>query len=85
MANASMFSDERAYQSQRENREDLEARRANKLRARLGWKAGIGGRLKRMQWTMYWQLKERHDAQSAQTVAGIWASRGRQATGVHQI
>lgn len=32
---------QRAYQSQQESREDLEARRPNKLRTRLGWKAGI--------------------------------------------
>ena len=73
---------QRAYQSQRESREDLDARRINKLRTRLGWKAGIfhpaGGRPKGMHWATYWRLKDSHDTQSAQIVGGIWASLGRQ-------
>ena len=49
-----------AYESQRENTVDLMARRANKIRARLGWDAGIlnstGQKPKGMRWQSYWQL-----------------------------
>lgn len=69
---------QRAYQSQRESREDLEARRINKVRARLGWKAGIfnpaGGKPKGMHWATYWRLKDNHDTQAERIVAGIRAS-----------
>ncbi|MDO8311734.1 MAG: hypothetical protein Q7T25_07325 [Sideroxyarcus sp.] len=76
---------ERAYQSQRESTEDRQARRNNKLRARLGWKAGIfnpaGGRPKGMHWKTYLRLKDCHDAHAEQILGGIWASLGRQAPG----
>ena len=49
-----------AYESQRENDTDLIARRAEKIRARLGWDAGIlnptGQRPKGMRWQTYWRL-----------------------------
>jgi hypothetical protein len=79
---------QRAYQSQQESREDLEARRANKLRARLGWKTGIfnpaGGKPKGMHWMTYWRLKDSHDAHAQQILGGIYASLGRQPLGAHQ-
>ena len=78
---------QRGYQSQRESREDLESRRVNKLRARLGWKAGIfnsaGGKPKGMHWTTYWRLKDGHDAHAQQILGGIYASLGRQPLGAH--
>ena len=49
-----------AYCSQRENQTDLAARRANKIRDRLGWDRGIlnlpGGRPKGMHWRTYMGL-----------------------------
>lgn len=54
-----------AYQSQRETQPDLAARRADKLRKRLGWKAGIlnpsEGKPKGMHWRTYWRLRTLHD------------------------
>ena len=78
---------QRAYQSQRESPDDRQARRANKLRARLGWKAGIfnpaGGKPKGMHWATYWRLKDSHDAHAQQILGGIYASLGRQPLGAH--
>jgi hypothetical protein len=49
-----------AYESQREDAVDLMARRAEKIRARLGWDAGIlnltGQKPRGMRWQSYWQL-----------------------------
>lgn len=49
-----------AYPSQREDAADLMARRAEKIRARLGWDAGIlnstGQKPKGMRWQTYWRL-----------------------------
>ena len=71
---------QRGYQSQRESREDLESRRVNKLRARLGWKAGIfnlaGGKPKGMHWTTYWRLNDSYYVQAQQILTGIYASLG---------
>jgi len=50
-----------AYQSQSETADDRLLRKANKLRARLGWEPGVinppGGRPKHMRWAMYERLR----------------------------
>ena len=55
-----------AYATQKEDAGDRASTKANKLRKRLGWPAGIahgdGGKPKGMHWATYWQLKSRHDA-----------------------
>ena len=76
---------QRAYESQREKPEDRVARQVNKLRARLGWKAGIfnpaGSRPKGMHWTTYWRLKDRHDTSAQQILDVMWASWSRETPG----
>jgi hypothetical protein len=53
------------YAMQKEGAGDCAASRANKLRKRLGWDAGIlngnGGRPKGMHWKTYLRLKAEHD------------------------
>lgn len=53
------------YATQKEGAGDRAASRANKLRKRLGWDAGIlngnGGRSKGMHWKTYLRLKAEHD------------------------
>jgi hypothetical protein len=55
-----------AYASQRETDDDRAARRAEAIRRRLGWKAGIlngeGGKPKGMHWHTFSRLKAEHDA-----------------------
>ena len=54
------------YATQKEGAGDRASIRANKLRKRLGWEAGIlngdGGKPKGMHWTTYQRLKDHHDA-----------------------
>lgn len=54
-----------SYATQKEGAGDRAASRANKLRKRLGWDAGIlngnGGRPKGMHWKTYLRLKSEHD------------------------
>lgn len=54
------------YATQKEGAGDRATTRADKLRKRLGWEAGIlngsGGKPKGMHWKTYQQLKSRHDA-----------------------
>jgi hypothetical protein len=54
-----------AYASAREDISDRAARRADKLRARLGWKPGIlnlnGGKPKWMRWRTFEPLAAEHD------------------------
>lgn len=70
-----------AYKSQRETPDDRATRRANKLRERLGWQAGIlnhaGGKPKGMHWQTFWRMQASHDAHVMQALAGIWAKLGR--------
>ncbi|NDP39901.1 MAG: hypothetical protein GZ093_14315 [Rhodoferax sp.] len=53
------------YASQKEGVGDRSGRRADKLRKRLGWEAGIlngdGGKPKGMHWVTYQRLKAEHD------------------------
>lgn len=54
------------YESQRESYDDRAMRRADNIRRKLGWKAGIanpaGGKPKGMHWRTYERLKSKHDA-----------------------
>jgi hypothetical protein len=54
------------YATQKEGAGDRAATRADKLRKRLGWEAGIlngqGGKPKGMQWETFLRLKSQHDA-----------------------
>jgi hypothetical protein len=64
-----------AYTSSRKNSEDRACQRAAKLRARLGWEAGIlrgaGGKPKWMRWPTFERLVAQHDAISTQLVGAI--------------
>jgi hypothetical protein len=54
-----------AYESQRETAGDRAIRRADAIRHRLGWQAGIlnpdGWKPKGMHWRTFWRLKAEHD------------------------
>ena len=54
------------YATQKEGAGDRASTKTNKLRKRMGWKAGIfngdGGRPKGMHWKTYHRLKSHHDA-----------------------
>jgi hypothetical protein len=69
-----------AYPSQRENPDDRAARRADKIRARLGWEAGIinpdGEKPKGMHWRTFLRLKAEHDRQVAVSLEGMMARMG---------
>ena len=65
-----------AYKSERESDTYRLYRKADKIRERLGWGAGIalpdGGKPKRMHWKTFYRMKARHDA-TAQRVCGLTA------------
>jgi len=69
-----------AYRSQREAPDDRATRRADKLRDRLGWEAGIlngeGWKPKGMHWRTYGRMKASHDAHVMQALAGMAAKLG---------
>ena len=54
-----------AYDSQRENEHDRLAQKANKIRERLGWEAGIlnghGWKPKGMHWKTFERLEAQHN------------------------
>ena len=64
-----------AYESQREDAVDLMARRADKIRARLGWGAGIlnptGQKPKGMRWHTYERLYSEHETFTQIALNGI--------------
>lgn len=64
-----------AYPSQREAAYDRQARRADKIRARLGWEPGIlngeGGKPKGMRWQTFERLTAEHDAFVGESLAGM--------------
>ncbi len=66
-----------AYSSQRETFDDRAARRANKIREKLGWKLGIlnsnGYKPKGMHWSTFERLTTQHDSFRSITLAGIVA------------
>ena len=69
-----------AYQCQRETDDDRAMRRADTIRRRLGWEAGIlngnGIKPKRMHCATFERLKARHDALANQSLAGVMAKFG---------
>lgn len=64
-----------AYPSQRESADDRAARRADRIRARLGWEPGIlngeGGKPKGMRWRTFERLSAEHDAFVGKSLAGM--------------
>lgn len=66
-----------AYRSQRETDDDRAARRADKLRARLGWEPGIlnghGDKPKGMHWRTFERLEASHDSHVNAALAGMAA------------
>jgi hypothetical protein len=64
-----------AYTCQRESDDDRAARRADTIRERLGWQAGIlnpsGTKPKGMHRRTYWRLKDQHDEFAGAVMAGI--------------
>jgi len=64
-----------AYPCQREAADDRAARRADRIRERLGWKAGIlnpnGWKPKGMHWRTFERLKARHDDFVGVSLAGM--------------
>ena len=69
-----------AYRTQREQPSDLAASRAEKIRKRLGWTAGIlsgnGGKPKGMHWSTYWRLQSLHTLHAGKSVAAMRAKFG---------
>ena len=63
------------YASQREAEDDRARRRAEKIRRRLGWPAGIanpsGGKPKGMHWRTFERLTAVHDACAEASLAGV--------------
>lgn len=70
-----------AYQCQKETQEDRNIRRAETLRERLGWAAGIlnhaGGKPKGMHWQTFWRLQARHDQHAQRALAAMWVALGK--------
>ena len=64
-----------AYECQRETDDDRAARRADTIRKRLGWEAGIlngeGDKPKGMHWRTFGRLKAEHDAYVGVSLAGM--------------
>lgn len=68
------------YQSTRETPDDQATRRADKIRKRLGWEAGIlngnGSKPKGMQWTTFDRMERQHDADVNAALLGLTARLG---------
>ena len=66
---------ELAYKCQGEPYYDRQARRADKIREKLGWESGIfndaGWKPKGMHWETFWRLKGEHDAYVNQSLTAI--------------
>lgn len=66
-----------AYRSQREAADDRATRRAEKLRTKLGWEAGIlngnSGKPKGMHWRTFLRLQASHDEHMTHAVPGLSA------------
>jgi len=64
-----------AYPCQRETADDRAARRADRIRARLGWEPGIlngeGGKPKGMRWLTFHRLTAKHEAFVGESLAGM--------------
>lgn len=79
-----------AYACQRETVDDRAMRRADNIRERLGWPAGIanpnGGKPKGMHWRTFERLKAKHDSSVRVVLAGMtkWIDlTNRRLAGVH--
>lgn len=70
----------RAYRSQREADDDRATRRADTIRRRLGWEAGIlngnGLKPKGMHWRTFERMQGQHDAHVNAALAGMAAKLG---------
>jgi hypothetical protein len=68
-----------AYACQRETDDDRAMRRADTIRRRLGWKAGIanpkGGKPKGMHWRTFERLTAEHDALRECVAGRVWRER----------
>jgi len=66
-----------AYPCQRERVDDRAARKANRIRDRLGWEQGIlnqnGLKPKGMHWKTFYQLSMKHDALAQKSFVGMVA------------
>ncbi len=64
-----------AYESTREKRDDRASRKADRIREKLGWQAGIlnpnGIKPKGMHWKTFHRLQLKHDVLVNQSLAGI--------------
>lgn len=64
-----------AYRSEREGQADRARRRAEKIRARLGWRLGIGypcgDKPRGMHWRTFERLRAEHDLHAARWVAAV--------------
>lgn len=64
-----------AYSSTRETDDDRAIRRADKIRDKLGWPAGImngeGGKPKGMHWSTFFRLKVEHDTHALAALTGM--------------
>jgi hypothetical protein len=69
-----------AYPTQRQQAHDRACNRADTIRKRLGWEAGIlngnGGKPKGMHWRTFARLQAAHDAHVNQSLAGMAAKMG---------
>ena len=78
-----------AYKSQRQTLDDRAYKRADQLRARLGWGPGIihapGGKPKGMHWRTFWRLHARYDTSVLQALGGASAKVGKVMTGLKHI
>lgn len=64
-----------AYESQTKREDGRAARKADRIRKRLGWPAGIlnpsGDKPKGMHWRTYWRLRAEHDALVMMSLEGM--------------
>ena len=69
-----------AYRTQRQQADDRATSKADRIRNRLGWDAGIlnlpGGKPKGMHWRTFERLQAAHDAHTNQALAGMAAKLG---------
>ena len=78
-----------AYASQRETRDDRAARRADRIRGRLGWEAGIlngeGDKPKGMHWRTFSRLQAEHNDFVNASLAGMMRKFGRLGVGLDDL
>ena len=78
-----------AYKSQNQTPSDRAFRRANKLRARLGWVPGVihgaGDKPKGMHWQTFWRMRASHDAHAMQALGGMTAQMDKAMARLHRV